>query len=208
MTEVVLSVQFELQAARRLGPGDEGLDLRQATIEELSKPGCRSDAHRACRRRLCVNAKAVEAILADGNSDAVSDRERLRETLELRRVVGFEVNSAVAFDVEVRHEHSPCQRATVQILHHPWLQLEEELLNPGALRARLICNVGIELVRAWPRQKSESGIECSSKNFDRCVDVPKIIRVVDRCSPSVAATAGAITVTGGCPRTRREILIA
>src|SRR5712691_6471894 len=118
------------------------------------------------------------------------------------------MHSAVALDIEGRHEHAPRQRAAVEILHGSWLKFEKELLNPRALRARLIRNVGFELPRARPWKKSQGGVERIAKHFDRCVDVPKIIRVVDRSSPSVASAVNRIAVTGGRPDPGREILVA
>src|SRR6266566_769837 len=111
--------------SRRLCPADEAVDLRQPAVKKLSEPDCRSDARRARRRRLSFDAKAVEAVITGWNRDPVSDGERLRETLELRRIVRFEMYSGVTVDVEWRHEHAPSKRAAVAIPHHSRLELEE-----------------------------------------------------------------------------------
>src|SRR6266699_5581580 len=66
----------------------------------------------------------------------------------------------------------------------------------------------MELASSRPRQKTERGIERIAEHFDRCVDVPEIIWIVDRRAPSVAAAAKAVAVTGGRPRTGGEILAA
>src|SRR6266480_3063983 len=65
----------------------------------------------------------------------------------------------------------------------------------------------MELASARPRKKSEGGIEGIAEYFDGCVDVPEIIWIVDRRSPSVAAAAKAVAVTGCRPRACGEILV-
>src|SRR5438128_12469718 len=69
-------------------------------------------------------------------------------------------------------------------------------------------SVGMELASSGSWQKSERGIERIAEHLDGCVDVPEIIRVVDRRAPSVAAAAKAVAVTGGRPRAGGKILVA
>src|SRR5207247_11124768 len=57
------------------------------------------------------------------------------------------------------------------------------------------------------RKKSAGGSERIAKHFDRCVDVPKIVWVIECCHPSVAAATNPIAVTGCCPCTNREIFV-
>src|SRR6266699_7342605 len=75
------------------------------------------------------------------------------------------------------------------------------------LRAWLIGSVDVVLTCVRPREKTKCRIERIAERLHRCVDVPQIVRVVDRYAPSVAPAAGAFGVTRRRPRTGGEVLI-
>src|SRR5262249_14249101 len=181
---------------------------REAAVEKRAEPYSRSDASRVCGRGLSFDAKAIEAIRAGGDGHVVRDLERLHEALELRRVIRLEVRAVAALDVERRGEDAPGQRRSVESGDQTRAELEKILLNPAALRPRLIRGRETVLARSRPRKKSERGIQRVAELLHRGRDVPQIVRIVDRRAPSSALSVHIVRTTRSQPCADGEILVA